>query len=468
MTPQMDTTERNELKSVVRGTIHLPGGDGYDEARQVWNAMIDRRPAAIVGAAGIEDVTATVRFAGERGLPVAIRCGGHNVAGSAVGDGGIVIDLSTFKSLRVDPAERRARAGGGVLWGEYDRETQAFGLASPGGAVSTTGIAGLTLGGGYGYLSRRYGMACDNLLSATVVTASGELVSASAHSHPDLFWALRGGGGNFGVVTEFEFQLHPVRDPVGGMIAFPFEMSKTVLRRFRDLSLEASDDLVLMAAIMPAPDGGKIVGVVMSHTGTDEEGERAIRPFRELGSVLMDTIGRMPYCAMQRQIDMSYPKGRRHYWKSAFLKDLTDDVIDLMIETVCTSPSPLNTLLVEAHGGAVARIANDATAFGHRNAKFNLSILGISENPAIDAEQRAWARAGWEKIRPYSTGGAYVNYLSEGEDVHAAYSDARFQRLAAIKAQYDPANLFRFNQNIPPAKDRRPSALRPHGRQNRK
>jgi FAD/FMN-containing dehydrogenase len=451
MTPQMDTSDRNELKNMVRGTIHLPGEDGYDAARQVWNAMIDRRPAAIVGAAGIADVMATVRFGGERGLPVAIRCGGHNVAGSAVGDGGIVIDLASFKSVRVDPAKRRVRAGGGVLWGEYDRETQAFGLASPGGAVSTTGIAGLTLGGGYGYLSRRYGMACDNLLSATVVTASGKLVTASADSHPDLFWALRGGGGNFGVVTEFEFQLHPVRYPVGGMIAFPFEMSKTVLQRFRDLSLEASDDLVLMAAIMPAPDGGKTVGVVMSHTGTDEEGERAIRPIRELGSVLMDTIGRMPYCAMQRQIDLSYPKGRRHYWKSAFLKGLTDDVIDLMIETVSASPSPMNTVLVEAHGGAVARVANDATAFGHRDAKFNLSILGISENPAIDAEQMAWARQGWQKIRPYSTGGTYVNYLSEGEDVHSAYSDARFQRLTAIKAQCDPANLFRFNQNIPPA-----------------
>jgi FAD/FMN-containing dehydrogenase len=447
----MDTSDRIELKNMVRGTIHLPGEDGYDAARQVWNGMIDRRPAAIVGAAGIAEVIATVRFASKRGLPVAIRCVGHNVAGSAVGDGGIVIDLASFKSVRVDPAKRRARAGGGVLWGEYDREAQAFGLASPGGAVSTTGIAGLTLGGGYGYLSRRYGMACDNLLSATVVTASGELVIASADSHPDLFWALRGGGGNFGVVTEFEFQLHPVREPVGGMIAFPFEMSKSVLQRFRDHSLEASDDLVLMAAILPAPGGGNIVGVVMGHTGTDEAAELAIRPFRELGSVLMDTIGRMPYCSMQRQIDLSYPKGQRHFWKSAFLKSLPDELIDLMIETVRTSPSPLNTVLVESYGGAVARVANDATAFANRDAKFNLSILGISENPAIDAEQMAWARQGWQKIQPYSTGGTYVNYLSEGEDVHSAYSDARFQRLTAIKAQYDPANLFRFNQNIPPA-----------------
>jgi FAD/FMN-containing dehydrogenase len=452
MTPEMDMTDRNALKSLVRGTMQLPGDDGYDEARQVWNGMIDRRPAAIVCMAGVADVVATVRFAGERGLPVAIRCGGHNVAGTAVGDGGIVIDLARLKSVRVDPVKRRARAAGGVLWSEYDHETQAFGLASPGGAISTTGLAGLTLGGGYGYLSRRYGMACDNLLSADVVTASGELLTASTDSHPDLFWALRGGGGNFGVVTTFEFQLHPVRQALSGLIAFPFEMSKTVLRRYRDLCLDASDDLTLMAAILPAPDGGSIVGVMMSHFGTEEEGQRAIRPIRELGSVLMDTVAPMPYCAMQQQLDVSYPKGRRHYWKSAFLKSLTDDVVDLMIETMSTSPSPSNTILLEVYGGAVARVANDATAFGNRDPMFNLSILAISDDPAIDAEQRAWARDNWQKILPHSTGGAYVNYMSEGEDVHSAYSDARFQRLAAIKAQYDPANLFRFNQNIPPAK----------------
>lgn len=321
MTPQIDTSDRNALKSSVRGTIHLPGGDGYDEARQVWNGMIDRRPAAIICAAGIADVMATLRFARERGLPVAIRCGGHNVAGNAVGDGGVVIDLGGLKSVRVDLTERRARADGGLLWGEYDHETQTFALASTGGAISTTGIAGLTLGGGYGHLARRYGMACDNMLSADVVTASGELVTASADRHPDLFWTLRGGGGNFGVVTAFEFQLHRVREALSGLIAFPFEMSKTVLQRYRDLCMEASDDLTLMAGILPAPTGGKIVGVVMSHFGTEEEGERAIRPIRELGSVLMDTVARIPYCAVQRQLDVSYPKGLRHYWKSAFSEE---------------------------------------------------------------------------------------------------------------------------------------------------
>lgn len=390
MTPQIDASDRDALKSLVRGTIHLPGGDGYDQARQVWNGMIDRRPAAIICAAGVADVMVAVRFARERGLPVAIRCGGRNVAGNAVGDGGVMIDLGGLKSVRVDPAERKARAGGGVLWGEYDHETQAFGLASPGGAISTTGIAGLTLGGGYGYLSWRYGMACDNLLSADVITASGERVTASPGSHPDLFWALRGGGVNFGVVTAFEFQLHPVREALSGLIAFPFEMSKAVLRRYRDVCVEASDDLTLMAGILPAPAGGKFVGVVMSHFGTEEEGERAVRPIRELGSVMMDTVTRIPYCAVQRQLDVSYPKGLRHYWKSAFLKSVTDEVIDLMIENVRTAPSPFNSVVLEAYGGAVARVASDATAFGHREAMFNLLILAISDNHKIDAEQAAW------------------------------------------------------------------------------
>lgn len=452
MSPRIEMKDRDALKNMVRGTVHLPDGDGYHAARQVWNAMIDRRPEAIVCPAGVADVMAAVRFAGERGLPVAIRCGGHNVAGSSVGDGSIVIDLARFKSVRVDPIQRKARAGGGVLWGEYDHETQAFGLASPGGAISTTGIAGLTLGGGYGYLSRRYGMACDNLISADVVTASSELVMASADSNPDLFWALRGGGGNFGVVTSLEFQLHPVREPVGGLIVFPFSMAKTVLQRFRDLSLEASDDLTTMAAIIPSPDGGKFVAALVSDFGSEGEGERAAKAFRELGSVLMDTVAPMEYCEMQRQVDVSYPKGQRHYWKSTFVKTLSDDVIDLVVESANTSPSPMNVIMVEVYGGEVARIASDATAFGHRDALFNVSFLAISNDPATDSEQKTWARENWQKTLPYSTGGAYVNYMSEGDDVHAAYSDARFQRLAAIKAQYDPTNLFRFNQNIPPAK----------------
>jgi FAD/FMN-containing dehydrogenase len=452
MTSHIESSDWNALKSRVRGVVYLPDDNDYNDVRQVWNAMIDRRPAAIVCASGIADVMATVKFANQRGLPVAIRGGGHNVAGSAMCDGGIVIDLARFKSVKVDANQRRAQAGGGVLWREYDWETQAFGLASPGGAISTTGIAGLTLGGGYGYLSRRYGMACDNLLSADVVTASGEFVTANSELHPDLFWALRGGGGNFGVVTSFEFQLHPVREALSGIIAFSFAMSNTVLQRYRELCSKASDDLTMMAAILPAPDGGKFVGVLLCDIGTEQAGERAARSLRELGSVLVDTVARIPYCTMQQQLDASYPKGQRHYWKSAFVDNLTDSVIDLMIETAAMSPSPSNSIMLEVFGGAVARVAKDATAFGHRDAMFNLSFLAISDDPTRDSEQKAWARDSWQKLLPHSTGGTYVNYLSADENVHSAYSDARFQRLAAIKAEYDPSNLFRFNQNIPPAK----------------
>jgi len=448
MAPAIDA---NELKSLVQGGICLPADPGYNEARQVWNAMINRQPAALVCPADVADVIATLRFARERDLPVAIRGGGHNVAGTSVGDSSIVIDLARFKSVRVDPAMHKARAAGGVLWGEYDRETQAFGLASPGGVISTTGIAGLTLGGGYGIISRRYGMACDNLLSAELVMASGDLVTASAESHPDLFWALRGGGGNFGVVTSFEFQLHPVRQPLSGMILFPFEMSNAVLHRFRELSLEASDNLTLMGAIIPLPGGGKCVAAVVCDIGNEGEGERAAGAFRELGSVLVDTVAPISYCAMQQQFDVSYPKGQRHYWKAAFLKALPDEIIDLTIEAAEASPSPMNVVMIEAYGGAVARVPADSTAFGHRDALFNFSALAISEDSTIDAEQKAWARDAWQKALPYSTGGTYVNYLSEGDDVHAAYSDARFERLQTIKAQYDPGNLFRFNHNIPPA-----------------
>lgn len=451
MTPRIEIKDQDALKSAVMGTVHFPDGDKYHEARQVWNAMIDRRPEAIVCASGVADVIAAVRFADQRGLPIAVRCGGHNVAGTSVGDGSVVIDLGRFKSVRVNPEKRKARAAAGLLWREYDHETQAFGLASPGGAISNTGIAGLTLGGGYGYISRRYGMACDNLCSADVVTASGELVTANAVSHPDLFWALRGGGGNFGVVTSLEFQLHPVWQPLGGLIAFPFDQAKKVFQLFRDLGQEASDNLTLMAAIIPSPDGGQLAVALVSDIGGDGEGERAAQAFRQLGSVFMDTVAPMSYCAMQQQVDVSYPKGQRHYWKSAFLKTLPDEVIDLAIQSAAEAPSSLNVVMVELYGGAVSRVADDATAFEHRDALFNLGILAISHDPQIDGVQKAWAREYWQKALPFSTGGAYVNYLSEGEDVSSAYSGARFQRLAAIKAQYDPANLFRFNQNIRPA-----------------
>jgi FAD/FMN-containing dehydrogenase len=451
MTTTIDGNDGKALAASLRGPLHLPGSGGYHAARQVWNGMIDKRPLAVVSAAGVADVIAAVKFAQARNLPLAIRGGGHNAAGNAVCDGGIVIDLSLMKSVVVDPALRRARAEGGVLWREYDHETQAFGLASPGGAISTTGIAGLTLGGGFGYLSKKYGMACDNLLSANVVTAAGELVQASADHNPDLFWALRGGGGNFGVVTSFEYQLHPIRHALGGIIAFHFAMADKVLRRFRDLALEASDDCAWFAGLLPSPSGEKLAAVVVSHFGSQEDGEKAIRPMRELGSIVLDTVARLPYCALQQQLDAAYPKGLRNYWKSAFLEGCNDDVFATLIEAMRVTPSPLDRVLIESYGGAISRVPEDATAFGLRSAPFNLLILHISTDPALDQPGTAWARNLYQLVLPQSTGRAYVNYLSAGDDVHTAYEDARFRRLAAIKARYDPANLFRSNHNIAPA-----------------
>jgi FAD/FMN-containing dehydrogenase len=452
MTPATSPDLRKALEAIIRGQIHFNDSEGYDDARLVWNGMIDRRPAAIVRVAGVADVIASVNLARTHSLPLAIRCGGHNVSGNAVCDGGIVIDLSAMKSVRVDQATSTARAGGGLTWREYDYETQAFGLASTGGAISSTGIAGLTLGGGYGHLARQYGMACDHLLSADVVTAAGESVTASPASHPDLFWALRGGGGNFGVVTSFEFQLHPVREATSGIIAFPFGMAKPVLQRYRDLSLDASDEMTLFAGLLPAPDGSKIAGVVVSHFGTDEEAQRAIRPIRELGSVVMDSVARVPYCAVQAQLDASYPKGMRNYWKSAFFRQLPDEVIEAMIEAVRVSPSPMNHVILESYGGAITRVPKDATAFDQRDVQFNMLILGLSLDASTDQDQIAWARRVWQTVAPHSTGGSYVNYHTADEDVRTSYDGARLDRLAKIKAIYDPGNLFRFNQNIPPAK----------------
>jgi len=451
VTPAFGESTFKELEGVLRGRILLRSTEGYDQSRQVWNAMIDKRPLAIVKVAGVSDIQATVRFARERGLPVAIRGGGHNVAGSAVCDHGLVIDLAAMKSVRVDPSARRARAEGGVLWGEYDHETQAFGLASPGGAVSTTGIAGLTLGGGFGYLSRSHGLACDNLISADVVTAEGNFVTASGDQHPDLFWALRGGGGNFGIVTSFEYQLQPVRHVLSGFVAFPFAMAEAVLKRFREVALEAPDHRVWFAAILPLPGAGKLVAVLMSDFGPEEEGWQALGPIRELGSIVLDTVARVPYCVMQRQLDANSPKGQRHYWKSAYLNELSDETIGLLVSAMEHTEGVLDQVMIETQGGAISRIAKDATAFEHRQVRFNLGIFGVCTNPELDEAVIAWARSLHGRILPYSTGGTYVNYLSMGDDVHTAYSDARFGRLAGIKARYDPGNLFRFNHNIAPA-----------------
>jgi FAD/FMN-containing dehydrogenase len=445
-----NTSAMAALRSSVRGIVIVPGDDLYHAARSVWNGMIDKHPAAILHAAGVADVIAGVNFARELRLPLAIRGGGHNVSGNAVCEDGLVIHLGGLRQVRVDPVSGTARVGGGATWRDYDHETQAFRLASAGGAVSTTGVAGLTLGGGYGWLSRKHGMACDHLLSADLVTAEGKLISASGDSHEELFWAIRGGGGNFGVATSFQFQLHPVTEVYAGILAFPLDMARPVLRRFRELSQEAPDHITWMAGILPSPAGGMIVAVVAASFGPASEGERAVRPMRELGSVVLDTMAPRHYCELQQQLDASYPKGVRHYWKSSFLKGLSDDAIEILIEATTNGPSPLNHVVIEGYGGAVARIEKDATAFEHRDSPYNLLILASHTDATLDDAQKEWARGFHQRMAPYGTGGTYVNYQTAGEDIHEAYGGARFERLAAVKALYDPTNLFRVNQNIQP------------------
>lgn len=437
------------LAASLRGPLLDPAHPRYDAARQVWNGMVDKHPLAIVEAAGVADVIATVNFARASGLPLAVRGGGHNVAGNAVCDGGVMLDLQHMRSVHVDPVRRTARVEGGATWRDYDHETQVHGLATPGGLVSTTGVGGLTLGGGFGYLSRLHGMVSDNLVSVDIVTADGRLLITSENEHADLFWAVRGGGGNFGVATSFKFRLHPLNGIYGGIIAFPATMASTVFQRYREVAESAPDALTVYAALVPTP-AGRATGIVVAYAGPEDEGRRLIQPLRDLGSVLLDTVACVPYCQLQQQQDAPYPKGLRNYWKSAYLKGLSDDALRTLIAAMEQPPSPMCQIIIEQFGGAVARLPQEATAFQHRAARYNVMILGVSDDAADDTPNRAWVRQTWERMQPFATGGVYVNYLDADEDASRAYSGATYERLAALKQKYDPANLFRLNQNIAP------------------
>ncbi len=440
-----------DLRSQLRGTLTIPADAHYDNARAVWNGMIDKRPAAIVHAQGVADVIATVRFARQQKLTLAVRGGGHNVAGHGTCDGGLVLDLSPMRSVHVDPIRKTARVEGGATWKQFDRETQAFGLATPGGLVSSTGVGGLTLGGGFGYLSRLYGMVSDNLVSVDVVTANGALVVTSEKDNAELFWGLRGGGGNFGVATSFKFMLHDVGPVYGGLILFPFEMARAVLQRYREATAAAPDALTLYAGLLPSPTGAKVVGLVVGYMGPEDAGRAAIQPIRDLGTPLLDTVTTISYCQLQQQMDAAYPKGMRNYWKSSYLSGLPDAALDLFINSVKSAPTPLCQMIIEHYGGAMGRLPKDATAFDHRDAQYNVMILGLSTDDNHDAPNAEWACKVWDQTRPFSTGGAYVNYLGEGEDVRSAYSTAtKYDRLVALKRKYDPENLFRLNQNVRP------------------
>ena len=461
-----DRTGVASLMAGIRGVVFRPGDDGYNEARKVWNGMIDRHPALIVRCAGTADVIACVNLAREEELPLAIRGGGHNVAGSAVCDDGVVVDLTAMKGIEIDPEGQTVRARPGLLWGELDRETQAFGLATTGGIVTHTGIAGLTLGGGIGWLMRRHGLTCDNLVAADIVLANGQFLRVSERENADLLWGLRGGGGNFGIVTAFQYRLHPVGPQVlAGVILHPAERAPEVLRFYRDFIATAPDDLTTIVNLRKAPPapflpphlhGRAVVIVAVCYAGSVEDGERILAPLRRFGEPLVDLIEPKPYTAHQGMFDASVPHGLRYYWKSHYFGPLSDAAIDTLIAHAWQAPSPTSYTILFHLGGAIRWVDGAATAFEDRSAEHALNINAVWSDPQATEPHLAWARSFWEATHPHSTGGVYVNFLGEDGEarVRAAYGPDKYLRLAALKQKYDPANLFRLNQNIPPALER--------------
>lgn len=456
----LDEGAVSTFKTGLRGELFRPGDDAYDGARKVWNGMIDRRPALIARCAGVADVIAAVNFAREQGLPVAIRGGSHNVTGNAVCDAGVVIDLSNMKGIRVDPEKRTVRAEGGCTWGDLDHATHVFGLAAPGGIISTTGIAGLTLGGGIGHLTRKYGLSCDNLISADVVLADGSFVTASEKKNPDLFWGLRGGGGNFGVVTSFEFRLHPVSEVMAGPILWPLEKSREALRLYRDFMDKAPDDLNAFFVFLIVPPGPPfpehlhnktLCGVVAMYTGPQAKADAVLAPLRKFGPPALDFFGPLPFPVVQSMFDALVPEGLQNYWKADFVNELSDEVIEAHVTHGPGIPTINSALHIYPVSGAANRVGKGDTAFFYRDAKYVHVIAAMYPNPADTAKNVAWVRDYWSALHPYSAGGAYVNFLMEEGDerIRATYG-ANYDKLVAVKTKYDPTNLFRLNQNVRP------------------
>ncbi|MCC7275839.1 MAG: FAD-binding oxidoreductase [Alphaproteobacteria bacterium] len=445
-----------ELAKQFSGRILLPGDAGYDDARRVHNGLIDRRPALIARCRGAADVADAVGAARALGLEIAVRGGGHNVAGHGTVEDGLMIDLAGMQGIHVDAKARTARAEGGVTWNGFNRETQLHGLATTGGVVSSTGIAGLTLGGGLGWLMSRHGLALDNLLSADIVLADGRVVTASAEENPDLFWALRGGGGNFGVATSLQYRLHPVGPTVtAGLIAYPFAAAWDVLRHYRDVTAALPDDFTVFAGMVHAPDGSgtKLVAMVLCHCGDAAAGQAAVRPIKAFGTPAMDAVGPMPYCAVNAMLDGAYPKGALNYWKSAFLSHLDDDAIRALIDCFARCPTAMGQVLVEHFHGAVTRVGVGDTAFPHRSPGYNMLVLGEWMDPRQNDACIAWVRESYAALDAFTGAGRYVNYIAEDErgDVVAAAYGPNYRRLQQVKAKYDPQNVFRRNQNIRPA-----------------
>lgn len=451
-----------DLRNRLRGPLLLPAEPGYDAARSVWNAMIDRRPAAIVRCLGVADIVAGLTFARDHDLPLSIRGGGHNIAGLAVSDGGVLLDMSLMRGVWVDRVSRTARAQAGCLLGDLDRETQVYGLAAPLGFVSNTGVAGLTLGGGFGYLTRRFGWTCDNVLSMDVVTADGQVVRASEDENPDLLWGLRGGGGNFGVVTSFEYRLRPVGPQImAGAIAWPAEQTHEVLDMWRTLTEAAPPELTVVAALRPAPPapwlsrelhGKPIVALFVCDTGPLDEAARRVAPIKAFGSPAGDIIQPRAYASQQSLLDATQPSGRRYYWKSEYLPRLEPAFLALVAEHAARIVSPHAGILIFPVDGALNQLPADHSPVGNREAAHVVNFAASWEAPTDDAANIAWARAAWQDTRPFSTGGTYVNFLTEeeGEErIRAAYG-AHYERLVEVKTKWDPGNVFRVNKNIAP------------------
>jgi FAD/FMN-containing dehydrogenase len=461
LAPVLGEATVQELRDALHGEVITPADDGYLEACKIWNGMHDgRRPGLIARCSGTADVMAAVGFARSNDLELAVRGGGHSIAGFSTNDGGMVIDLSAMRDVRVDPARRRAYAGGGALWADVDHETQAHGLATTGGLVSTTGVAGFTLGGGIGWLMRKYGLACDNLVGADVVTADGQLVHASESENADLLWGLRGGGGNFGIVTQFELELHPVGPVVyAGLIFYPGEKAAELLRRFRDWSADAPDDVTALVNLTAAPPlpvipeewhGKKVAVLVAVSTGPIEEGEGLVQELRAIGEPIADLIHPMPYLMIQGLLDPLWPKGIQAYFKATNLARLDDELIDSFCKLHLDTPGPQCEIHVHQMGGAVARIGEAETAFSERSMPFLLNVVtGWQDEDATD-DHVAWARSVVEAASPSSTGRAYVNFFGDTDVARSAYGEDTYARLAALKDEYDPTNLFRLNQNIEP------------------
>ena len=450
------------LDERLHGDLLHPGDEGYDEARTLWNAMIDKYPSYVARCTGAADVMAAVSFAAEHDLLLSVKGGGHNFAGTAVCDDGLTIDLSPMDAVRVDPSAKTARVQPGATWADFDHEAQAFGLATTGGLVSTTGVAGLTLGGGQGYLARKHGLAVDNLVGADVVTADGELVHASEDEHEDLFWALRGGGGNVGVVTSFEFDLHPVGPQVlAGPIFHPYEDAREALRFYREFTADAPDELSCYALVVRVPpeplfpedvQGEPALAFAVCYAGPMDEAEAALEPLRAFGDPILDGVQPVRYTALQQSFDDGSPEGHRWYSKSHYLGELPDGAIDTILEYTDPFPGPLTQVALEPMGGAIARVDRDATAFPHRDAAYSFGIWPGWADPDRDEELTTWAREFHEAMAPYATGGVYANYLDrdESDRVRAAYGE-NYERLVAVKTEWDPGNLFRMNQNVEPA-----------------